>query len=261
MLAMTRLSANVNKVALLRNTREGNIPDVLKFARLALDAGAHGITVHPRPDRRHIRPGDVETLAQLLTEPAYREMEFNIEGNPFTGEYLDHARRVRPDQCTLVPDDPNQATSDHGWDVTANESRLGDVIGQLHDLGCRVSLFMDPILQQIDSVPETGADRIELFTESFADAHLEGGAALERSYNRFKQAAEHARKLGLGVNAGHDLNLHNLGQFVTIPGIREISIGHALIADALELGMSEAVRAYLAILEQHAPRAEAQVQG
>jgi pyridoxine 5-phosphate synthase len=249
MRAMTNLSVNVNKVALLRNSRKGEIPSVLKFSRIALEAGAHGITVHPRPDERHIRPGDVDAIAALLREPPFAQAEFNIEGNPFIGDYVKHVQRVRPDQCTLVPDSPEQSTSDHGWDVTANFDRLSAMIETLHASGARVSLFMDPDPAQIEAVPKTGADRIELYTESYADAFAEGGAALEQCHARFHAAAEAAHAAGLGINAGHDLNLDNLPRFATIPHIAEVSIGHALIADALERGMAGAVLAYLDALE------------
>jgi pyridoxine 5-phosphate synthase len=246
---MTLLSVNVNKVALLRNAREGDVPNVVHAARLALEAGCAGITVHPRPDQRHIRHHDVGDIARLLNEPNFRGgREFNIEGNPFLGEFLNHARRVKPDQCTLVPDNPDQSTSDHGWDITANLDRLKPIVDELKSLGCRVSLFMDPDPDQIRLAPKTGADRVELYTEGYADAYAQGGEALERVYEKFAQAAACATDLGLGLNAGHDLNLSNLGRFVTIPGILEVSIGHALVADALDLGMTGAVKAYLDIL-------------
>lgn len=247
---MTKLSVNVNKVALLRNSRQGDIPSVIRAARIALDAGAHGITVHPRPDQRHIRPADVDDIADLLRQPPYRDREFNIEGNPFLGHYMDIARKVRPNQCTLVPDSPDQRTSDHGWDLARDGSRLKPIVRELQDLGCRVSLFMDPTPQQIDLVPQTGADRIELYTERYAQAQAAGGAQADQVWQQYAQAAQHAQTLGLGVNGGHDLNLHNLGRFVAIPGILEVSIGHALIADALELGLAQAVRAYLDVIAQ-----------
>jgi len=246
---MTKLSVNVNKVALLRNARVGDVPSVLHAARIALSAGSAGITVHPRPDERHIRHHDVDDIAQLLAEPAYEGREYNIEGNPFLGEFLNHARRVKPDQCTLVPDDPNQSTSDHGWDIAGNLDRLKPIVEELNALGIRISLFMDPDPAQIKLVPKTGADRIELYTESYAVAHEQGGGALEKSYQQFADAASCATDLGLGINAGHDLNLNNLARFVTLPGVLEVSIGHALVADALELGMAGAVKAYLNILK------------
>lgn len=252
---MTKLSVNVNKVALLRNTRPGEIPDVVKLSRIALDAGAAGITVHPRPDERHIRRSDVPKLTAVVRDfPGEPRPEFNIEGNPFLGHYMAICRETTPDQCTLVPDDPQQSTSDHGWLLTqpGEVDRLKPVVDELKALGCRVSLFMDPAAEQIDRVPATGADRIELYTEGYARAMAEGGEAADREHDRYARAADHARQLGLGVNGGHDLNLHNLGRFVSIPGILEVSIGHALVADALELGMAATVRAYLATLE-HTP--------
>lgn len=247
---MTRLSVNVNKVALLRNSRSGTVPDVVKTARLALEAGAAGITIHPRPDQRHIRPEDVQHLTQLLAEPAYTDRELNIEGNPFQAPYMSIVKQARPAQCTLVPDDPNQATSDHGWNPAMDLPRLEPVVAELRKLGCRVSLFMDPDDQLIESVPPTGADRIELYTETFAIAHARGGPELEQTHLKFATAAAKAQDLGLGVNAGHDLNQVNLGRFLTIPKILEVSIGHALIADALETGLSSIVKAYLRLVEQ-----------
>ena len=245
---MTKLSVNVNKVALLRNSRTGDVPSVVKAARLCLDAGAHGITVHPRPDERHIRPGDVDDLARLLAEPAHEHAEYNIEGNPFGAAFMDIVARARPHQCTLVPDSPDQRTSDHGWDIAADGARLRPIVERLKSIGCRVSLFMDADPERIAKVPETGADRVELYTESYAVAHGRGGAELDASFEQFRRAAARAQELGLGVNAGHDLNRENLPRFVRIPGILEVSIGHALIADALELGLGETVRSYLSKL-------------
>jgi pyridoxine 5-phosphate synthase len=245
---MTRLSVNVNKVALLRNTRALGIPSVTRAARLSLDAGAAGITVHPRPDQRHIIPQDVYDLSDLLRSE-YPEAEFNIEGNPFHN-LMDIVRRVKPDQCTLVPDDPGAFTSDHGWDITANQQRLKPVIEELHDLGCRVSLFMDPFPEQIERIPEVGADRIELYTEPYAAAFTRGNSAVDSVLPEFAGAARKAQGLGLGVNAGHDLNLDNLTLFCrTVPNVLEVSIGHALIADALETGIPATVKAYIRVLE------------
>ena len=253
---MIRLSVNVNKVALLRNTRDTGVPDVVRLARLALEAGAHGITVHPRPDARHIRGGDVTRLAALLHEPRWREAgaEFNIEGNPFEGEYLRLVEEARPDQCTLVPDTPGQRTSDHGWRLrdSQEQRRLHEVVSRLQAQGARVSLFMDPDPDAIARVPTTGADRVELYTEGYARAWYEGrgrGEELEHTFEQYAQAAVAAQAAGLGVNAGHDLDLNNLPRFATILGLLEVSIGHALTADALELGMAGAVTAYLAVLE------------
>jgi len=243
---MTKLSVNVNKIALLRNSRDIGIPSVIAAARACVDAGAAGITVHPRPDQRHIRPADVHELAEMLT------VEFNIEGNPFAeaaGSYpgfLAIVRQVKPDQCTLVPDTPGQLTSDHGWDLSQDVERLRPVLAELADLGVRVSLFMDAEIEQIDRAGELGPDRIELYTEPYARAFLQGD--VEAEFARFAAAAARAQQLHLGVNAGHDLNLHNLGHFCMIPGILEVSIGHALVADALHMGFAVAVKAYLEAL-------------
>ena len=239
---MTKLSVNVNKVATLRNTRSLDIPSVVRLSRIALDAGAHGITVHPRPDRRHVRPADVYDLARTLREH-YPAAEFNIEGNPFI-EYTHFARDVRPTQCTLVPDSPEARTSDHGWDLSKPDARLAAVIHELKGYGCRVSLFMDPVPEQIRRAALLGVDRVELYTEPYAAAFAAGDPAAAESY---AAAAKAAADAGLGVNAGHDLNLDNLPLLLRrIPNLLEVSIGHALIGDALELGMAETVRRYLA---------------
>lgn len=244
---MTKLSVNVNRVALLRNSRPLPYPSPVRLSRIALEAGAHGITVHPRPDERHIRPSDVDEIAALLREPAWRETrrEFNIEGNPFEGPYMEHCRRTRPTQATLVPDTPGQATSDHGWLLDdAAVKRLKPVVRDLRTLGCRVSLFMDAMPETIVRAAETGCDRVELYTEPYASAAAGGDAS--ETLDRFAAAAEAAHAVGLGINAGHDLSLENLAMFVrAVPWVEEVSIGHALTADALELGMAGAVRAYL----------------
>jgi pyridoxine 5-phosphate synthase len=244
----TKLSVNVNKVATLRNQRDGDVPSVLGMCRVALDAGAHGITVHPRPDERHIRASDCDAIAERFADGRFTG-EFNIEGNPLDfggGHLMPILRRLRPTQATLVPDDPAQSTSDHGWDVVAHLETLRPIVAELKDLGCRVSLFLDPDPEMARRVPATGADRIELYTEGYAKAFTAGGDAAERSLAAFAATAEAARDVGLGVNAGHDLNLDNLAAFVAgVPGVDEVSIGHALVADALSLGMDAAVRAYL----------------
>ena len=241
---MARLSVNVNKVATLRNTRTNGIPSVVRAAKLALDAGAHGITVHPRPDQRHIRPHDVFDIAELLKE--YPHAEFNIEGNPFQ-EYIEYARRTRPAQCTLVPDSPDAFTSNQGWDLLAEGEQLRPIIETLHGFGCRVSLFMDPIPEQIALVQKLGADRIELYTEPYALAFAQGD--YREVLLRFSAAARLARMCGLGVNAGHDLNSDNLPAFLKeIPFVDEVSIGHALIGDALEFGLAQTVRLYLGLI-------------
>jgi pyridoxine 5-phosphate synthase len=241
---MTRLSVNLNKIALLRNSRNLGIPSVTRAAVIALDAGAHGITVHPRPDGRHIRVDDVHALADLLKTRA--AAEFNIEGNPFQG-LIEIARTVRPQQCTLVPDDPGAFTSDHGWDVARDRERLAPVIAELKSLGIRVCLFMDPLPEAMPAARELGADRVELYTEPYARAF--GTPEEGRVIVRYAEAARAAQHAGLGVNAGHDLNQDNLARFLSaVPGVLEVSIGHALIADALEAGLAHTVRGYLAAI-------------
>ena len=244
---MLKLSVNLNKVALIRNTRPIGIPSVTRAARLCIDAGAHGITVHPRPDQRHTRPSDVYDLADLLAQE--KGIEFNIEGNPFT-QFMELVRRVRPTQCTLVPDSPEAATSDHGWDLRQDRERLNPIIAELRDLGIRVSLFMDAQPEQMALARTAGADRVELFTEPWAAAFQT--RSRDSVFALYEGAAASAQKAGLGVNAGHDLNLQNLGTFCSIPGICEVSIGHALISDALEMGFPSAVRAYLDVIRASA---------
>lgn len=245
------LSVNLNKIALIRNSREGNYPNVAEFGKLCLDIGADGLTVHPRPDQRHIRPGDVAELNELVRD--YPGREFNVEGNPFAealGPYpgfIKLVKAARPHQCTLVPDTTAQLTSDHGFDLRQDGDRLVPIIEELKTLGIRVSLFMDPDRRQIDLARQVGADRIELYTGPYALAYQTKDARLEGLFQQFQDAAEHATGLGLGVNAGHDLNLKNLPRFATLPGLLEVSIGHALTVDALRLGMDKAVKAYLDI--------------
>lgn len=247
---MTRLSVNVNKIALLRNSRTIGIPDVCHLAEIALDAGAHGITVHPRPDERHIRAHDVYELADLLR--GRPEAEFNIEGNPFH-QLLKFVADVRPNQCTLVPDDPAAVTSDHGWNLRKDSERLRPVIASLRDLGVRVSLFMDPDPPAMHLAQAIGADRIELYTEPYARDY--GTGTRNASIELYASAAQAALQCGLGVNAGHDLNCENLPAFVAaLPGLAEVSIGHALTADALEFGMAGAVRAYLEAIRRGSSR-------
>ncbi|MGA3066238.1 MAG: pyridoxine 5'-phosphate synthase [Tepidisphaeraceae bacterium] len=241
---MTKLSVNVNKVATLRNTRTIGIPSVVAAARICLDAGADGITVHPRPDQRHIRPADVTELAELLR--SYPKAEFNIEGNPFY-EYVCYARETRPAQCTLVSDLPEADTSDRGWDLRQDGKRLGPIIEEIKSLGCRVSLFMNAESGDLKIAKEIGADRVEFYTAPYAHAFAQGDP---RAAEPYAIAARQAADLGLGVNAGHDLNAVNLRPFVqAVPWLLEVSIGHALIADALEFGLSQTVRRYLACLE------------
>ena len=245
----TALSINLNKVALVRNTRHLDIPSVTRAARLCLEAGAQGITVHPRPDERHIRPGDVQRLADVIaTWPVKRE--FNIEGNPFHN-LMDYVRQFRPHQVTFVPDGEDQFTSDHGWNFPQDAERLQPLIAECKALGVRVSLFMDPIPEQMAAAKAVGADRVELYTEPYAAAFgtPEQGAQLAR----YAAAAKAAQAVGLGVNAGHDLSLRNLTPFVThVPHVLEVSIGHAFVTDALEMGYAEAVRAYRRSLDARA---------
>lgn len=237
----TALSVNVNKVALVRNTRHLGIPSVTRAAVLCLQAGAHGITVHPRPDERHIRAQDVFDIATLMQDWAGRE--FNIEGNPFHN-LMDFIRQVRPQQATFVPDAEGQFTSDHGWSFPQDAERLRPLIAECRDLGVRVSLFMDPAPGQMALAQAVGADRVELYTEPYAAAW--GHASQAAQLQRYAVAAQAALDTGLGVNAGHDLNRDNLTAFLRqVPGVAEVSIGHALIADALELGYGATVRDYL----------------
>jgi len=239
---MTLLSVNVNKIALLRNSRGRDYPSVTGFVRSCLELGVKGITVHPRPDERHIRRQDVFAIADLLQE--WDEAEFNIEGYP-SEEFLDLVLAVRPAQCTLVPDEPGQLTSDHGWDVAANRELLQQVNGRLREAGIRSSLFIDPQVESIERVPSVNADRIELYTEEFAECFASGRQ--HEVLEQYRLAAEKAAQLGLGINAGHDLNLDNLAEFLTIPAILEVSIGHALVVEALHLGLEKVIRRYLEI--------------
>ena len=244
----TQLSVNLNKVALVRNTRHLGIPSVTRAARLCLQAGAHGITVHPRPDGRHIRADDVHALAAVLKD--WPDREYNIEGNP-TQNLMGFIRAARPAQATFVPDGEDQFTSDHGWDLAdaGVTARLRPLIDECHQLGVRVSLFMDPLPEQMAAARAVGADRVELYTEPYAAAW--GTSDQAAQLQRYAVAAQAALDAGLGVNAGHDLNLHNLGAFVArVPGLLEVSIGHAFIADALERGYAATTEAYLHCIAQ-----------
>ena len=247
---MTALSINLNKIALIRNSREGNYPNIIDFANTCIDCGVDGITVHPRPDQRHIRPSDVRQLAQLVAP--LDEVEFNIEGNPFANACCDYpgllalVEETLPDQCTLVPDSDSQLTSDHGFDLKTQGQQLIPIIQQIKSMGVRVSLFMDPDLEQIKLAAKIGADRIELYTGPYAAAW--GTDKLEEIFQQHLKAAELANSLGLGVNAGHDLNLNNLEKFASIPNLQEVSIGHAFTVDSLTMGMIPALRAYQAQL-------------
>jgi pyridoxine 5-phosphate synthase len=250
-ISRTALSVNLNKVALVRNTRHLGIPSVTRAATLCLQAGAHGITVHPRPDERHIRPHDVFDLAELLK--AWPDREFNIEGNPFHN-LMDVAREVKAKglplhQLTFVPDSEGQFTSDHGWAFPQDAERLRPLIAEASALGARVSLFMDAEPAQMAAAKAVGADRVELYTEPYAAAwHSPQRAA---QLERFRVAAQAALDAGLGVNAGHDLNRDNLTAFLrAVPGVSEVSIGHALIADALELGYAATIADYNRCIEE-----------
>lgn len=242
----TSLSVNLNKVALVRNTRHLGIPSVTRAATLCLQAGAQGITVHPRPDARHIRAEDVHDLARLLGDWPGRE--FNIEGNPFHN-LMDFVRELKPRQATFVPDSEGQFTSDHGWNFPDDASRLAPLIAEARDLGVRVSLFMDPVPEAMASARAVGADRVELYTEAWARAH--GTSDAPRVLALYAASARAALDAGLGVNAGHDLSQDNLTEFLRgVPGVEEVSIGHALISDALESGYAATVQAYLACIDR-----------
>lgn len=248
---MTALSVNINKIALIRNSRPGNYPDIVDYARRCVEYGAQGITVHPRPDQRHIRAADCPALKQAL------DVELNIEGNPLAaytpsgrddvGDYpgfMAIVCDVRPDQVTLVPDSNRQLTSDHGFDLRRHDQHLADIVAELKSLDIRVSLFLDPDVEQVSLARDIGADRIELYTGPYAHADDR-----QASFAVYRKAAEHALEEGLGINAGHDLNLDNLGLFATLPGLDEVSIGHALTVDALDLGLEETLRRYLQLLQ------------
>ena len=251
----TALSVNLNKIALIRNSREGTYPDLVEHGKTCLNAGAAGITVHPRPDQRHIRASDIAPLSALCRN---RNVEFNIEGNPFAAELADYpgfialVEAARPEQVTLVPDDNDQLTSDHGFNLHSSGDFLKPLIQNFQKLGIRVSLFMDPDIEQISLAKAIGADCIEFYTGPYALAHKQRNSELESIFEGYRLAAEHAHNIGLKLNAGHDLNLDNLSQFLTIPHIAEVSIGHALIVDAIDMGLSAAVARYSDICGKNA---------
>jgi pyridoxine 5-phosphate synthase len=236
---MTALSVNINKVATLRNARGGNVPDVLQFALDCEAFGADGVAVHPRPDERHIRRTDVYDIAKAI------HVEFNIEGYP-SEDFIRLVTDVRPAQVTLVPDSPDQLTSNHGWNTVANEAKLRDITARLHQAGCRVSIFVDPMPEMVEGAKKVGADRVELYTGPYAELFQSNPqAALEM----YRPAAEKAHKIGLGLNAGHDLSLQNLRPLIqAFPWIDEVSIGHQIIADALYLVIKETIKQYKAQL-------------
>ena len=234
---MTKLSVNINKIATLRNSRGGNNPDVIKAAIDIQNFGADGITVHPRPDERHIRYADVFELKKIITT------EFNIEGNCREEKFVHLVLENKPQQVTLVPDELGQLTSDHRWDTIKNRDYLIEMIDVFKKAGIRVSIFVDPVIEMIEGAKKTGTDRIELYTESYAREFQKGNK--EEAIRPYIEAAKKAVELGLGINAGHDLDLHNLKYFAqNIPGLLEVSIGHALISDALYLGLENAIQLY-----------------
>ena len=242
---MARLSVNVNKVATLRNSRGGSQPSVVEAVRVCVDAGAPGITVHPRADERHIRTSDVYEIAEELA-PMRDRVEYNIEGDP-RADLIELVERVRPDQCTLVPVRPGEITSEAGWPADTPTEALADIITRFRERGVRVSVFVDPEPAPIDWAASLGADRVELYTEPYARAFERGGESLDASVAKYRAAAERAAANGLGVNAGHDLDLENLPTFLELPHIAEVSIGHALMARALFVGLRSVVQEYLRI--------------
>lgn len=250
----TALSVNLNKIALIRNSRPGNYPNVVAHGETCIQAGADGITVHPRPDQRHIKPHDVYELSELIG--SYPHIEFNIEGNPYADSldefpgFIKLVSDVRPHQCTLVPDNNQQLTSDHGFDLKIAGKKLQPLIQQLQGLGVRVSLFMDPDIEQIDLAKVIGADRIELYTGPYAEGFKTPGHEFDLIFERYRRAAQHAQMIGIGLNAGHDLNLDNLGLFRQVPALLEVSIGHALTIDAIAMGLPSAVQAYQKLCAQ-----------
>ena len=234
---MTKLSVNINKFATLRNSRGGNNPDVVKAAIDVQRFGADGVTVHPRPDERHIRYNDVREIKKIITT------EFNIEGNPTEQKFIDLVLETKPDQVTLVPDALGQLTSDHGWDTIKNKNYLADIIGVFKKAGIRVSIFVDPDINMVEGAAGTGTDRIELYTEGYAKEFLVGSR--ESGVKPYIDAAKKAKEIGLGLNAGHDLDLQNLKFFKqNIPWLDEVSIGHALICDAIYLGLENTIQLY-----------------
>ncbi len=255
---MIALSVNLNKMALLRNSRDGDRPSVVDAAHQAIAQGALGITVHPRPDQRHIRPDDVYALAELLTKD-YPHIEFNIEGNPFAGAtpagypgFRHLVEVTKPHQVTLVPDSDEQLTSDHGWDLAAPQPELQTQIDAYAAMGCRVSLFMDPVVEQMAAASAIGAHRIEFYTGPYAEtywAHGPDAPQTQQCFAEFCHAAEAAAVAGLGINAGHDLDQENLPLFATLPGLQEVSIGHAIMCESLQDGFAPTINRYVEILK------------
>ncbi|MDA9901685.1 pyridoxine 5'-phosphate synthase [Gammaproteobacteria bacterium] len=236
---MTTLSVNVNKIALLRNSRGRDFPNLLGFIEKLITLGVKGITVHPRPDERHVTQADVFGISELLAD--YPDVEFNIEGFP-SGKFLGLIEKVNPAQCTLVPDSPEQLTSDHGWDIVNQRHILRPALNRLRNAGVRSSIFMSPDLNMFEQLPDTATDRIELYTESYAEHFI--GPHKNDVHATYLHAAKTANELGIGLNAGHDLNLENLAHFLTIPNILEVSIGHAFVLESLQFGVTEVVSRY-----------------
>lgn len=242
---MTQLSVNINKIALLRNSRGRDFPNVINFAQKFIDLGVHGITVHPRQDERHITVKDAYELSDFLQE--FPQVEYNIEGYP-SQEFMKIIRDTKPDQCTLVPDGVNQVTSDHGWDLKHHCKKIGNLACELADYGVRSAVFLDPDCDQVKRVATTGVDRIELYTEEYASHYAT--SQQKSTYKKYQQAALLAQSLGLGVNAGHDLDSNNLAEFLNIENILEVSIGHVLTVECIERGMSSVIKKYLALCRE-----------
>jgi len=233
---MTRLSVNINKIALIRNSRGANYPDILKIASDCEEFGAQGITVHPRPDQRHIKYSDIPALKSVVTT------EFNIEGYP-SDEFLNLVLKTKPDQCTLVPDLPGALTSDHGWDTITHQKRLKNIVLKLQDKGIRVSLFIDPVTEMLHAARDTGAERIEFYTGPYAHDFVFDS---KRAVSAYSDASNLCSEIGLGINAGHDLNLENLKYFKThVTNVLEVSIGHAIVCDSLYYGLKNTIQMYL----------------
>ena len=246
---MTKLSVNINKIALIRNSRKGNNPSLEFFSKKIIESGANGITVHPRPDLRHIRPDDLSDISLITKE---LDVEFNIEGNPYEerlGDYpgfLNLIESVKPSQCTLVPDDSNQLTSDHGWNIHSEHNKLKDVLTYLKQNSIRSSIFIDPDISQLDAAKDIGVDRIEIYTGPFAEAFAKND---ENTLSNYREAIEYANEINLEVNAGHDLNLENLATLLSYGDIKEVSIGHALISESLIYGIENTIQKYTKIIQ------------
>ena len=246
---MTKLSVNINKIALIRNSRKGENPSLEFFSKKIIESGAHGITVHPRPDLRHIRPDDLSDISLITKE---LDVEFNIEGNPYEerlGDYpgfLNLIDAVKPSQCTLVPDDSNQLTSDHGWNIHSERNRLKDVLTYLKQNNIRSSVFIDPDISQLDAAKDIGVDRIEIYTGPFAEAFEKND---ENTLATYREAIEYANEINIEINAGHDLNLKNLATLLSYGDIKEVSIGHALISESLIYGIENTIQKYTKIIQ------------